>query len=116
MVLPPPPAGRQIYRKVRDRASYAFALVSVAAIVDADGGDPRRRASRWAAWRTSRGARTEAEASSPAPPADAAASPRPAQAAVKGAQRIGHNDFKIAAGRAHRRAARSAKPPRTKEA
>src|SRR5271157_2509692 len=33
VVLPPPPAGRQIYRKVRDRASYAFALVSVAAIV-----------------------------------------------------------------------------------
>ncbi|MGK9168226.1 xanthine dehydrogenase family protein subunit M [Inquilinus limosus] len=38
VVLPPPPAGRQIYRKVRDRASYAFALVSVAAIVDAAGG------------------------------------------------------------------------------
>ncbi len=34
VVLPPPPAGKQIYRKVRDRASYAFALVSVAAIVD----------------------------------------------------------------------------------
>src|ERR1700759_2272971 len=33
VVLPPPPAGRQIYRKVRDRASYAFALVSVAAII-----------------------------------------------------------------------------------
>jgi len=37
VVLPPPPDGRQIYRKVRDRASYAFALVSVAAIIDADG-------------------------------------------------------------------------------
>jgi xanthine dehydrogenase YagS FAD-binding subunit len=35
VTLPPPPAGRQIYRKVRDRASYAFALVSVAAIIDA---------------------------------------------------------------------------------
>lgn len=32
--LPPPPPGRQLYRKVRDRASYAFALVSVAAAVD----------------------------------------------------------------------------------
>ncbi len=31
--LPPPPRGRQLYRKVRDRASYAFALVSVAAVV-----------------------------------------------------------------------------------
>ena len=38
VVLPPPPAGRQIYRKVRDRASYAFALVSVAAVVDAGAG------------------------------------------------------------------------------
>jgi xanthine dehydrogenase YagS FAD-binding subunit len=35
--LPPPLSGKQIYRKVRDRASYAFALVSVAAIVQRDG-------------------------------------------------------------------------------
>jgi xanthine dehydrogenase YagS FAD-binding subunit len=34
VTLPPPPPGRQIYRKIRDRASYAFALVSVAAIFD----------------------------------------------------------------------------------
>lgn len=37
VTLPPPAGGRQIYRKVRDRASYAFALVSVAAIVQRDG-------------------------------------------------------------------------------
>jgi xanthine dehydrogenase YagS FAD-binding subunit len=36
VILPPPPQGRQTYRKVRDRASYAFALVSVAAILDID--------------------------------------------------------------------------------
>lgn len=41
VTLPPPPRGRQLYRKVRDRASYAFALVSVAAIVDADSGQIR---------------------------------------------------------------------------
>jgi xanthine dehydrogenase YagS FAD-binding subunit len=35
--LPRPIGGRQIYQKVRDRASYAFALVSVAAIVQSDG-------------------------------------------------------------------------------
>jgi len=35
--LPAPVGGRQFYRKVRDRASYAFALVSVAAIVQPDG-------------------------------------------------------------------------------
>lgn len=38
IILPPPPAGRQIYRKVRDRASYAFALVSVAGIVSVEDG------------------------------------------------------------------------------
>jgi xanthine dehydrogenase YagS FAD-binding subunit len=34
--LPPVPAGEQSYRKVRDRASYAFALVSVAAVIGID--------------------------------------------------------------------------------
>ncbi|MDO9638412.1 MAG: xanthine dehydrogenase family protein subunit M [Pseudotabrizicola sp.] len=33
VILPAPTGGQQRYRKVRDRASYAFALVSVAAIV-----------------------------------------------------------------------------------
>lgn len=35
--LPAPVGGTHVYRKVRDRASYAFALVSVAAIVQRDG-------------------------------------------------------------------------------
>lgn len=38
VTLPPPVGGRQIYRKVRERSSYAFALVSVAAIVTMEGG------------------------------------------------------------------------------
>jgi xanthine dehydrogenase YagS FAD-binding subunit len=38
VTLPPPPPGVQLYRKVRDRASYAFALVSVAVIVDSHAG------------------------------------------------------------------------------
>ncbi|WP_257166729.1 xanthine dehydrogenase family protein subunit M [Bradyrhizobium sp. SRS-191] len=37
VTLPKPIGGAQIYRKVRDRASYAFALVSVAAVVHSDG-------------------------------------------------------------------------------
>jgi xanthine dehydrogenase YagS FAD-binding subunit len=37
VTLPPPPPGRQSYRKVRDRASYAFALVSVAAVIETEG-------------------------------------------------------------------------------
>ncbi|RIJ23263.1 xanthine dehydrogenase family protein subunit M [Henriciella barbarensis] len=38
VTLPPPARGRHIYRKVRDRASYAFALVSIAAVVEMDAG------------------------------------------------------------------------------
>ena len=36
VILPRPVEGKQIYRKVRDRASYAFALCSVAAVVQMD--------------------------------------------------------------------------------
>ncbi|HHY50404.1 MAG TPA: xanthine dehydrogenase family protein subunit M, partial [Alphaproteobacteria bacterium] len=37
VTLPPPPGGTHVYRKVRDRASFAFATVSVALIRAADG-------------------------------------------------------------------------------
>ena len=37
VTVPKPIGGTHIYRKVRDRASYAFALVSVAAVVQRDG-------------------------------------------------------------------------------
>jgi xanthine dehydrogenase YagS FAD-binding subunit len=37
VTLPKPVGGTHIYRKVRDRASYAFALVSIGAIVHRDG-------------------------------------------------------------------------------
>jgi xanthine dehydrogenase YagS FAD-binding subunit len=37
VLLPKPAGGRHLYHKVRDRASYAFALVSVAAVVKPDG-------------------------------------------------------------------------------
>ena len=37
VTLPKPLGGRHVYHKVRDRASYAFALVSVAAVVQPDG-------------------------------------------------------------------------------
>ncbi|MET0246285.1 MAG: xanthine dehydrogenase family protein subunit M [Sphingomonas sp.] len=37
VTLPPPIGGRHVYHKVRDRASYAFALVSVAAVIQRDG-------------------------------------------------------------------------------
>jgi len=37
VTLPAPIGGKHIYRKVRDRASYAFALVSVGAVIQPDG-------------------------------------------------------------------------------
>lgn len=37
VTLPKPVGGIQLYQKVRDRASYAFALISVAAIIQRDG-------------------------------------------------------------------------------
>lgn len=37
VALPKPIGGRHVYEKVRDRASYAFAIVSVAAVIHKDG-------------------------------------------------------------------------------
>jgi xanthine dehydrogenase YagS FAD-binding subunit len=37
VILPKPIGGRHLYQKVRDRASYAFALVSIAAVIREDG-------------------------------------------------------------------------------
>ncbi len=95
VTLPPPPPGVQIYRKVRDRASYAFALVSVAAVVDSAGG--RIRGARLAfgglapkPWRLARA--EEALAGAPAGPASYSAA---ATAVLDGARGYGQNDFKI---------------------
>ncbi|RZF65062.1 xanthine dehydrogenase family protein subunit M [Sphingomonas populi] len=37
VTLPKPIGGKHVYEKVRDRASYAFALISVAAVIQPDG-------------------------------------------------------------------------------
>jgi xanthine dehydrogenase YagS FAD-binding subunit len=95
VTLPPPPAGVQLYRKVRDRASYAFALVSVAAIVDAAGGTIRSARLAFGGlahkpWRVAQAEQALAGAKASAPAASAAA-----DAVLQGAQGQGHNDFKI---------------------
>jgi xanthine dehydrogenase YagS FAD-binding subunit len=99
VVLPPPPHGAQIYRKVRDRASYAFALVSVAAVLDADGS--RIRDARVAfgslapkPWRA-----LEAERELVGAPSRRDVFEIAADAGLKGARGHGHNDFKIALAR-----------------
>lgn len=38
VIMPPPVGGAQLYRKVRERSSYAFALVSVAAVIAVENG------------------------------------------------------------------------------
>ena len=95
VVLPPPPPGVQIYRKVRDRASYAFALVSVAAIVDASGG--RIHSARLAfggvahkPWRV-----IEAEQKLAGAEIGDAAFTAAADVAFAGARGYGSNDFKV---------------------
>lgn len=95
VTLPPPPKGKQIYRKVRDRASYAFALVSVAAVVDAAGG--RIRSARLAfgglaprPWRV-----TPAEERLIGAPASEKTFDAVASEVLDGARGRGGNDFKI---------------------
>ncbi len=60
VTLPKPLGGTHVYRKVRDRASYAFALVSVAAVVQQDGSGPRRARRRRAQAVARRGGRGRA--------------------------------------------------------
>jgi xanthine dehydrogenase YagS FAD-binding subunit len=95
VTLPPAPPGRQIYRKVRDRASYAFALVSVGAIVEASGDGIRsaRIAMGGVAAKPWRAAEAE-RALAGATPSDRAYTDA-AEAALAGAQGYGGNDFKI---------------------
>ncbi|MCC2977463.1 xanthine dehydrogenase family protein subunit M [Sphingomonas sp. PL-96] len=93
--LPAPPAGRQLYRKVRDRASYAFALVSMAAAIAVEDG-------RITAARLAFGGLAHMPWRDPAveqllvgqAPSDALFE-QAADALVRDAQGHGHNDFKI---------------------
>src|SRR5580704_372697 len=95
VTLPPPPPGVQVYRKVRDRASYAFALVSVAAIVDSARG--RIRSARLAfgglapkPWRSPQAEQELVDA-----PANTTTFNAAAEAVLKDARGFGDNDFKI---------------------
>jgi xanthine dehydrogenase YagS FAD-binding subunit len=105
VLLPPPPPGRQVYRKVRDRASFAFALVSVAAVLAREG--ERVRAARVAfgglsykPWRSA-----EAEAALAGAAVKRASFDAAGVAALKDARGYGHNDFKIPLARRTLRAA-----------
>ncbi|MDK1491459.1 xanthine dehydrogenase family protein subunit M [Sinorhizobium sp. 7-81] len=95
VILPPAPPGRQLYRKVRDRASYAFALVSVATVIEKSG--DRIRSARIAIggvapkpWRP-----LEAEYVLAGAAAADSAFTEAAESALAGAVGRGGNDFKI---------------------
>jgi xanthine dehydrogenase YagS FAD-binding subunit len=93
--LPAPTGGRQVYRKVRDRASYAFALVSVAVDLSMEDGRIARCAVAFGSLGTVpwRDPKVEAvltgEAPSPALFAEAA------DVLLRDARGFGANDFKI---------------------
>ncbi len=93
--LPPPPPGVQMYRKVRDRASYAFALVSVAAVVHAVNGKIVSARLAFggiapAPWRVPAAEQALIGASFSPAVSDAASG-----AVLAGGQGHGHNDFKL---------------------
>jgi xanthine dehydrogenase YagS FAD-binding subunit len=95
VMLPPPPPGVQVYRKVRDRASYAFALVSVAAIVDSTRG--QIRAARLAfgglahrPWRVAQAEQRLVNATANSTTFSVAA-----DVVLEGARGFGGNDFKM---------------------
>ena len=92
-------AKNSYYLKVRDRASYAFALVAVAAALELDGGTIRQArvvlggvAHR--PWRS-----TEAEAALAGKPASEESFRRAAEAALAGAKPLAHNSYKVELGK-----------------
>jgi xanthine dehydrogenase YagS FAD-binding subunit len=95
VTLPPPAPGTHVYRKVRDRASYAFAMVSVAAIIDKTGGNVRSAKLAFGGlahkpWRVPEAETALAGAASTEASVNAAA-----DRVLQGARGFGYNDFKI---------------------
>ncbi len=93
--LPPAPMGDQTYRKVRDRASYAFALVSVAAVIGIENGRISHAALAFGGiapgpWRD-----RYVEAALIGQPANRATFETAADRLVANAHGYGANDFKI---------------------
>jgi xanthine dehydrogenase YagS FAD-binding subunit len=92
-------AKNSYYLKVRDRASYAFALVAVAAALELDGG--RVKVARVVLggvahkpWRS-----LEAEAALAGGPASEESFRRAADAALAGAKPLAHNSYKVELGK-----------------
>ncbi len=92
-------AKNSYYLKVRDRASYAFALVAVAAALELDGGTIRQArvvlgGVAHKPWRS-----REAEAALAGKPASEESFRRAAEAALQDAKPLEHNAFKVELGK-----------------
>jgi xanthine dehydrogenase YagS FAD-binding subunit len=99
VVLPAPPGSAQSYRKVRDRASYAFALVSVAATLDVDDGKIRDARIAFGGLAPVPGRSVGAEQVLIGKTPGSKAFQTAADEALKGARGYTYNEFKIALAR-----------------
>lgn len=94
--LPASPPKLQAYRKVRDRSSYAFAVVSAAVVLDVEDGEMRnvRIGLGGVAHKPWRASKAEAALEGKTP--DAALFMQAMEREMADAEGHGHNDFKIA--------------------
>ena len=96
VTLPPPVAGsKQLYLKLRDRASYEFALASAAIVLSIGGGKVTRARVAMGGVGTKPWRSPEAEAALVGQPADPANFRKAAEAALREAKPRSENGFKI---------------------
>src|SRR5499426_3565293 len=96
VTLPPPVAGsRQLYLKLRDRASYEFALASAAVVLTLAGGNVTRARVAMGGVGTKPWRSPEAEAALVGKPANAASFRAAAEAALRGAKPQSENAYKV---------------------
>jgi xanthine dehydrogenase YagS FAD-binding subunit len=96
VTLPPPRSGsRQVYLKLRDRASYEFALASAAVVISVTGGNVSYARIAMGGVGTKPWRSREAETALAGKPANAANFRNAAEAALRGAKAQSENGFKI---------------------
>ena len=96
VTLPPPVAGsKQVYLKLRDRASYEFALASAAVVITVAGGKVTRARIALGGVGTKPWRSPEAEAALVGQPANQANFRKAAEAALRDAKPQSENGFKI---------------------
>jgi xanthine dehydrogenase YagS FAD-binding subunit len=96
ITLPPPPLGaKQVYLKLRDRASYEFALASAAIVITITGGIVTQARVALGGVGTKPWRSPEAEAALVGQPADTASFRKAAEAALRNAKPQSENGFKI---------------------